>query len=259
MKFRSCLTIAGIDNFGFSGIYNDLKTFRSLNCYGVAVITSIASQTNQNVKSIFPIPKKILEDQIHTILENFTIDATKIGMVYSKTAIEIIQRHRKDLGWIVLDPVLKSSSGKDLIQKNAITALYELLTRVNLITPNLPEILFLLNEKQTKQKYDLNELKEKSILFYEKFKTPVLLKGGHNLFENQVFDIFFDGKNIQIFKKPVLTKKNIRGTGCTLSSSIACYLAKKHSLPKAIQQSQKYLLKQIRKSEDFFNVKILLH
>lgn len=259
MKSPICLTIAGIDNFGFSGVYNDIKTFRSLHCYGVAVITSIASQTNQTVKSIFPIPKKILEDQINTILENFTIGATKIGMVYSKTAIEIIEKKREYFGWIVLDPVLQSTSGAYLIEKKAISKFFNLLPKVNLVTPNLPEILFLLNQNQTKAKYNVSELKEKAIQFYEKFKIPVLLKGGHNLFENLVIDIFVDGKEIKVFKKPILTKKNIRGTGCTLSSSIASYLAKNYPLVKAIQFAEKYLLKQLQKSEEFSNIKILMH
>ncbi|MFN3604172.1 MAG: hydroxymethylpyrimidine/phosphomethylpyrimidine kinase [Leptonema sp. (in: bacteria)] len=260
MKKPICLSIAGVDNLGFSGIYNDLRTFYSLDCYGVTVITAIASQNNQGVRSIHPIPIKIIEDQIYTILNSFNINATKIGMVYKRQAIQIIENYLKNFMWIVLDPILQSTSGNFLIEKHSLFKLYDLFPKVNLVTPNIPEILYILNQKQEKDKYEIEELKEKCVKFFETFKTPVLLKGGHNQSKKIVFDIFYDGVSFSIFRHPIFTKKNIRGTGCSLSSAITSYLAKGNDLLKSIRKSEKYLQNLIKNSKDYdLYTKILWH
>lgn len=250
MEKTICLSVAGVDNLGLSGIYNDLKTFHSLNCYGVGVITAITSQTNQKVQSIFAVPKKHIEEQFITILETFSVNATKIGMVYSRSTIQFLKQNLKYLNSIVLDPVIQSSSGNFLIQKNAIMDLLELFPKVHLVTPNIPELFFILKQKKIKETYETKELEDKCIEFYKIYKTPILLKGGHNLYKNFSIDIFYDGIKITHFKNKVLIKKNIRGTGCTLSSAIACFLAKKKNLFESIQLGEKYLQNKIQKSEE---------
>lgn len=250
MEKPICLSIAGVDNFGLSGIYNDLKTFHSLNCYGVGVITAITSQTNKKVQSILAVPKKYIEEQFFTIIETFSVDATKIGMVYRRSTIQFLKQNLKYLNSIVLDPVIQSSSGNFLIQKNAIEDLLELIPKVHLVTPNIPELFVILKQKKTKENYEIKELEDKCIKFYEIFQTSILLKGGHNLTKNFVIDIFYDGKEIVHFKNKVLIKKNIRGTGCTLSSAITCFLAKKKNLFESIKLGEKYLQNKIQKSEE---------
>ncbi len=239
-----CLTIAGIDNCSVAGIYADIKTFYSLDCYGIAAVTTLTIQSIEKVIDIEPVKDKFLGDQLNVLLSTFSIDAIKIGMVYKKEHFKIIKNYIQNTNVpIVLDPILKSTSGTDFIQKKNIHYLVELFPYISLITPNIPEALFLLDYEEYPQ--TLFDLKDLVYSFYKKYLVPVLLKGGH--FENYfIYDIYFDGNIFIIHKSKRINKKQIRGTGCTLSSAITSYLAKKFSMEKAIYNAKKYMIKQIQ-------------
>ncbi|GIX41578.1 MAG: hydroxymethylpyrimidine/phosphomethylpyrimidine kinase [Leptospiraceae bacterium] len=245
-----CLTIAGIDNCAAAGIYADLKTFHNLGCYGVAAVTTITVQTIQNVVAIEPVKDFLLEEQLASLFFSFDIKALKTGMIYKKSHFKIIKRYFEQNNLpIVIDPIIRASSGKEFIQKNAIKYLIEIFPFATILTPNIPEALFLLKKKQ--YPVNLNDLKQLSFEFYKEYKIPLLLKGGHFYNSDFIYDVFFDGKEFFILKTKKISKKNIRGTGCTLSAALTSYLAKQYSLKKAIHKAKKYIVKQIKNANPY--------
>jgi hydroxymethylpyrimidine/phosphomethylpyrimidine kinase len=244
---KVCLTIAGIDNCSASGIYSDLKTFRYLDCYGVAAVTTLTVQTIQNVIEIEPVKDSLLKEQLSSISSTFNIDAIKTGMIYKKSHFKIIKNYLKNQSIpLVIDPILKATAGKKFIQDKAIQSLIELFPYATIITPNIPEALSLLNKNS--YPISLNDLKQLSYEFYKEFKIPLLLKGGHFYNSEYLFDIFFDGNEFIILKTKKLNKKHIRGTGCALSAAITSYLAKQYPLKNAIDQAKRFIVKQIQKA-----------
>ncbi|MCS7205668.1 MAG: hydroxymethylpyrimidine/phosphomethylpyrimidine kinase [Leptospiraceae bacterium] len=258
-----CLTIAGIDNLGFSGVYADLRTFHALGCYGVAAITALTIQTHDQVMEIKPTSEEFLKKQIQAAFNVWKIDAIKIGMIYSLSHIYAINDLllANSLSFpcaCVLDPIIKSSSGKELLEPRAQKEITKLFPHVKLITPNLPEILFFLKKDEEPQ--NINELKKLVEEFYLRYQVPVLLKGGH-FNSNIAYDVFFDGDQIYTFEKEKIPKSNIRGTGCALSSAITAYLAQNMSLLEAIKNAKEYINLQIQNAQALPNTEyhFLLH
>lgn len=255
-----CLTIAGIDNCAVAGIYTDLKTFHSIGCFGIAAVTTLTVQTISKVIRIQPVQDKILQEQLESLFSTFSIDSMKIGMVYKKSHYKIIKTYLKKTNIpVILDPIIKSSSGTFFIEKHGIKELKDLFSSVTVVTPNIPEILYLLNNKHIPE--SLDDLKELCFEFYSKFSTSVLLKGGH-FHHNYIYDIFFDGRDYIIFKNKKIARQHIRGTGCTHSSALTAYLGNKLPIEKALQKTKKYMIKQIqqampyKKNPDYY---IMLH
>jgi len=257
----TCLTIAGIDNCATAGIYNDLRTFHHLGCYGTAAITTITVQTIQNVIKIEPVKDSLLEEQLSAIFSSFKVNAIKTGMVFKKSHYKIIKKYLTNFDIpIVIDPIIKSTSGTSFLEVSAIKQLTELLPLVSLVTPNIPEALFLLNRDQEPNRVD--DLKKLSYDFFNEFRVPVLLKGGHSPNSDYLFDVFFDGVEFFILKTKKIDKKYIRGTGCTLSAAIISFLAKKYPLKMAIHYAKKYIVSQIKKSipyKPYSDYYIILH
>jgi len=257
----TCLTIAGIDNCAAAGIYNDLRTFHHLGCYGTAAITTITVQTIQKVIKIEPIKDSLLEEQLSAIFSSFKVNAIKTGMIFKKSHYRIIKKYLMNFKIpTVIDPILYSTSGTSFLEQSAITNLIDLFSLVSLVTPNVPEVLLLLNKNQAPS--NLNDLKKISYQFFNQFRVPVLLKGGHFNSNDIIYDIFFDGEEFFILKTRKIHKKHIRGTGCTLSAAIISYLSKNYSLKDSIHYAKEYMSDQIKKaipyknSNDYF---ILLH
>lgn len=241
-----CLTIAGIDNCAVAGIYADLKTFHSLGCFGVAAVTTLTVQTISKVIYIEPVEDKILFQQLDSLFSSFSIDSVKIGMIYKKSHLKIIKTFLKKTNIpIVLDPIIKSTSGTCFIKKKDLKELIELFNFATVVTPNIPEVRYILNKTHDPQ--TLDDLKELCYEFNLKFSTSILLKGGH-FHHNYVYDIFFDGKDFIIYKNKKINKKYIRGTGCTHSSALCAYLAKNLPLKMALQKTKIYISHQIQHS-----------
>ncbi len=183
IPFPVCLSIAGFDNCGASGLLADVKTFHSLGCYGLGIISAITVQTIQSMESIFAIPSREFEASLSATLDSFSINSLKIGMIYKKNYIKMLIKYLRNIDFpIVVDPIIKSSSGKILIEDEALPYLEKLIKISRLVTPNFPEFLFLLNRNQ-KENYSIEEIKNLCFEFYDKFHTYVLLKGGHIFFE----------------------------------------------------------------------------
>lgn len=235
---KSVLTIAGSDSIGGAGIQADIKSITCNGCYAMTAITAMTAQNTLGVKSIQESSPEFLEDQIDAIFSDIVPDAVKIGMVSNRKLIEIISRKLKDYGAknIVLDPVMVATSGAKLISEDAIETLKEnLIPLATLITPNIPESEILSGMKIETEEQMVYAAKHIS----EKFKTAVLVKGGHSI--NDANDVLYaDGKFLW-FPQERIENSNTHGTGCTLSSAIASHLAKGEPIECAINSAKKYL------------------
>ncbi|MDB2157259.1 MULTISPECIES: bifunctional hydroxymethylpyrimidine kinase/phosphomethylpyrimidine kinase [Clostridium] len=236
--FRA-LTIAGSDSCGGAGIQADLKSFQANGVYGMSVITAVTVQNTMGVFGIQDITPEIIEGQINVIFEDIRVDAVKIGMVSKIESIKAIAkalRNVENLPKVVLDPVMISKSGFNLLSRDAKdTLVKELFPLAELITPNLPEAEEILGvEIKT-----LDEMKEAAIKLMELGPKAVLVKGGH--LEDDATDLLFDGKNFILLPQERLNTTHTHGTGCTLSSAIAANLAKGMTVEEAVKAGKKYI------------------
>ena len=240
-KYYRVLTIAGSDSGGGAGIQADLKTISALGCYGMSVITALTAQNTKGVTDIYAPPAGFIRAQLEAVFEDIGADAVKIGMLYSgelvETIVEQLKKHRAKN--IVLDPVMAAQSGDTLIRSEAIETMKEhLLPLVTVLTPNLPEAALFL-----KREIDNPEEMRQAARDLAAFGTgSVLLKGGH-LTGHEADDVLYIGPEdrfVMLQGKRVKTRNN-HGTGCTLSSAVASFLAKGYALEEAARSAKQYL------------------
>lgn len=244
-RYPRVLSIAGSDSSGGAGIQADLKTFSALGCYGMTAITALTAQNTQGVRAIHSVPPAMLRDQIDAVVEDIGVDAVKIGMLHSPevvmTVAEALDAH--ELRQVVLDPVMVAANGAKLISDEAIAVLVrELFPRALVVTPNLDEAALLLDRSLTAT----DELGQAAQELLRQGAHAVLLKGGH-LPGHDVLDILVQanaaGEVAALHKlhSSRISTHNLHGTGCTLSSAIAAYLALDFSLLEAVQSARAYV------------------
>ena len=240
MKPKSkILIIAGSDSSGGAGIQADIKTITALGSYAMTAITAITSQNTTGVKSIVSIAPKEITNQITFTSKDIKPDAVKIGMLHTTKVIKSVIKSldKIKIKKIVLDPVMVAKGGTKLIDYNAIKLLKkQLMCKVNLITPNIPEAEILTKTK-IKNKEDMIFAANKLL---ENGAKNVLIKGGH-LDHKTVQDIFVNKSEIKIFSSRRYKTKNTHGTGCTLSSAIATYLSCGKTIKKSCELGIKYV------------------
>ena len=205
----------------------------------MTAITAITSQNTTGVKSVFPLSPKEVEKQIVFTSKDIKPDVIKIGMLHSSEVIFAVIKSLKQINAkkIILDPVMVAKGGAKLIDENAIKILKkELIPKTLLITPNIPETEILTNVK-IKNK---NDLEFAANILSNYGAKNILIKGGHKR-SNNIEDLFFDGKKINIFKNKKIKTKNTHGTGCTLSSAIATFLSCGKPLKKSCELGIKYV------------------
>ncbi len=239
--YKRALTIAGSDSGGGAGIQADLKTFSAIGCFGTSVITALTAQNTVAVTGIFPVPPDFIARQIDAVLSDIGTDAIKIGMLHSAEVIETvalaIERHAA--ANIVLDPVMVAKSGDKLLQDDAVQALRtRLIPLADIITPNLPEAGVLLGRDIITEHQMADACRDLAALGCQ----AVLLKGGH-LQGSGSPDLFY----VQGAARPIrleaerVNTPNSHGTGCTLSSATAAYLAQGHAVPAAVKHAKRYI------------------
>lgn len=244
---KTALTIAGSDSGGGAGIQADLKTFSALGVYGMSVITAVTAQNTVEVKSVQMIDIPIIRDQLSAVFEDLPVDAVKIGMLGSAEIVEAVADaiHIYKPKQVILDPVMVSKGGHQLLLNDAIETLKEkLLPLVTLITPNVPEAE-LLTDTKIKNSEDIYN---GCLKLWEQGAKSILLKGGH--LEGDPNDLFFDGNHYTWLKGKRIHTKNVHGTGCTLSSAITAFVAKDLSLQEAVKKGKAYITKAIEHSID---------
>ena len=238
--YPSVLTIAGFDGSGGAGIQADIKTISALGCYATSVLTALPIQNTTGVKSIHPIPYTVVEEQLHAILYDIFPQAIKIGMVHSSDLVATIVRVLGDYPKpkLVFDPVMVATSGHKLIEDKTIQSLIEQLFPLSdIITPNLDEaaVLARMPIKTVDDMY----------LAGEKIKAlgcrSLLLKGGH-LASKQLTSLYFSAEGqVDEYHSKKYDTCNTHGSGCTLSSAIASYLARGETLSEAVVLGQDYV------------------
>ena len=240
MKPRSkILIIAGSDSSGGAGIQADIKTITSLGSYAMTAVTAITIQNTTGVKSIIPISPKDIEEQIIFTSKDINPDAVKIGMLHSSKVIKAVIKSLNIIKpkKIILDPVMIAKGGARLINIEAIKTLKKnLMSKVNLITPNIPEAEVLSNSK-IRSSQDMVYAAKKILNLGAK---NVLIKGGH-LKGKFIEDIFINKKEIKIFRNKKITTKNTHGTGCSLSSAITTFFSCGKPLKKSCELGTKYV------------------
>ena len=238
--YKSVLTIAGSDSSGGAGIQADIKTISANGAYGASVITATTAQNTQGVRDIHAIPVAHLVQQIEAVLDDIEFGSVKIGMLHSSEVIDAVKNTlaKYKIKNIVLDPVMIASSGDALLNQNAIDSLKAFLPSVLLMTPNIPEAELLIGES-----IELNNVKSSAKELGEKYKTSVLLKGGHLKFTDIMTDTLYNyqTKEITTIQNRAVKTINTHGTGCSLSSAIATYIALEDSLENATIKGCSYL------------------
>jgi hydroxymethylpyrimidine/phosphomethylpyrimidine kinase len=247
-SYASVLTIAGSDCSGGAGIQADLKTFAALGCYGASAITAVTVQNTLGVKKLHKLPPELVQDQIIAVMEDIKCASIKIGMVYNHILAEAIAAVIKDYtAPIIFDPVMVSSNGNLLLKKDAIDTLKkELFPLCTLVTPNLDEAAALTSIKIC----TLKDMENAANRLLEDGCRAVLIKGGH-LKGTTLFDLYLDqqGKP-QVFSSSRIDTNNTHGTGCTLSSAIAAYIARRYNLIPAIKKARQFVHRAIDSGKD---------
>jgi len=242
---KNLLTIAGSDSCGGAGIQADLKAFSAHGVYGMSVITAVTAQNTQGVFAVQDINPEVIKAQIDAIFEDIEVHGIKIGMVSQIDTIKAIAQKLRQFKPknIVIDPVMISKSGYDLLQPEAkATLVEELIPLADLLTPNLPEAEVITNTKIE----NVEEMKFAAKLIYDMGVKNVLIKGGH--LQDRAVDILFDGEEFTLFESKRIETKNTHGTGCTLSSSIAANLGKGFDMKTALELSKQYITTAIKHS-----------
>ena len=205
----------------------------------MTAITAVTAQNTKRVSGIHLIPAEIVCAQIEACLSDIGADAIKIGMLGSaaivKAAAAALEKHARKIP-IVLDPVMVSTSGKSLLPGNAIGALKKhLLPLAALVTPNLPEAKVLTGTKGA-------EKAGRKLI--EMGARAALIKGGHATKET-IDDVLVWAHGVDVYAFPRIKTRHTHGTGCTLSTAIACGLAKGQPLPLAVGRAREFLQKAI--------------
>ena len=250
MKPKSkILIIAGSDSSGGAGIQADIKTVTALGGYAMTAVTAVTSQNTTGVKSVIAVPPKEIEKQILFTVKDIKPDAIKIGMLHSQDVILSVIKALKVVKAkkIILDPVMIAKGGYKLINDKAIKILKEqLIKKVNLITPNIPEAEVLTNMKIK----NLDEMIKAANILLKFGVKNILLKGGHGK-TKLMNDVFLNKKELKIFKNKKIKTKNTHGTGCTLSSAITTFFACGKDLNKSCELAIKYVNQSIRSNLNY--------
>lgn len=237
------LTIAGFDPSCGAGTVADLKTFAAHGCYGVAAITSLTVQNTQGVQAVHNTPSAELREQLDVLAKDSEIAAVKIGMLGNRgNAVvvgEFLDAHK--FTHVVHDPVMKSSSGTELLDAGGVKYVAtELLKRSSVITPNIAEAE-LLTGITIKETADMEAAAKKIV---EMGARAVIVKGGHM---DRAIDVLFDGTEIVQLGGEKVKTENTHGTGCTFASALTAQLAAGRNLMEAATLAKAYVTKAIEK------------
>lgn len=250
-QYARVLSIAGSDSGGGAGIQADIKSISACGAYAATAVTAITAQNTLGVQQIHPIPVPDLQAQIQSVLSDIGADAIKIGMLHASKVIDGVVESLENYPNIpiILDPVMVATSGDRLLESSAVEALKtNLIPKCTLVTPNIDEAGILLNRPLTSDKLS----KDTAIELSEKYGVAVLLKSVEQR-AGILADIFHHPKEgkTQVFEKAHLPTPNTHGTGCSLSASIAAYVARGFDLSTAIAKANDYLHQALKAGQPY--------
>ncbi|MCR5602715.1 MAG: bifunctional hydroxymethylpyrimidine kinase/phosphomethylpyrimidine kinase [Lachnospiraceae bacterium] len=235
---KTALTIAGSDSGGGAGIQADIKTMTMNGVYASSAITALTAQNTTGVKSVKEVDEEFLKDQLDCVFTDIYPDAVKTGMIPNASLMKVIAdaltfyKARN----IVVDPVMVATSGASLMADTALDAMKKLIIPLaTVITPNIPEAEALLCVRIESEK----DMELAAVSLYETYGCAVLVKGGHGI--NDASDYLYSDMGGKWYTSKRIDNPNTHGTGCTLSSAIAAFLAKGNGLDEAIGLAKDYL------------------
>ena len=235
------LTIAGFDPSSGAGITADIKTIAAHECFGFSCITALTVQSTQGVRRVEGVAPKIVAETLDALASDVDIEAVHIGMLGNGQVVQVVADFlsRMKLPHVVLDPILKSSSGAVLLDAAGTRLLIEkLIPLVELITPNLDEASVLAGMTVT----NLDEMREAAGRLHALGSANVVVTGGH--LEKAIDLLSFTttrGTEQEVFKADRLRSNSTHGTGCAFSTALACHLALGRGLPEAVLLSKVYV------------------
>jgi hydroxymethylpyrimidine/phosphomethylpyrimidine kinase len=231
------LSIAGSDPSSGAGIQTDIKTFQTLGAFGMAVPAALTVQNSRGVSGVEPVSSRMLSKQLDTLLSDIKPDAIKTGMLLTRQNVDAVARAvgTFKIKNLVIDPVLRSSSGKILLQPGALPSLKKnLLPRALIITPNVPEAE-IISGLSIRNERDM-DFAAGTIL--DLGPSYVLIKGGHR--SGPATDTLYGSKAVLSFST-VRRKGEFHGTGCALSSAIAVFIAQGYPVEKAVEKAKEFV------------------
>ncbi len=240
---KAALTIAGSDSSGGAGIQADIKTMSALGVYAESVVTALTAQNTMGVQGVVATDPDFVFLQMESVFSDIYPNAVKIGMLPTAEVVHAVGQglQRFDAQNVVLDPVMVATSGDALSEAPAVQALFDLFPQASVVTPNIPEAEVLSGMPiETKE-----DMLAAAKAIQSKGARAVLVKGGHLAEEADDVLLEANGAVTWLSAQRVETK-NTHGTGCTLSSAIASYLAKGETLKHAVAFAKRYLTEAIQ-------------
>ncbi len=240
------LIVAGSDSGGGAGIQADLKSVMALGAYGTTAITALTAQNTLGVQGVFPVDPAFIARQMESVLDDIGSDAVKTGMLHSAEVIDavadVLEARCSDLP-IVVDPVMVSTSGHDLLEPAAVQTLTRRMSLVaTVMTPNVREA-----EKLTGlQITDLDSMVHAAEMLRTTGPQAVVVKGGHLEGGEVMRDVLASGSGTRVFEGPRVETTSTHGTGCTLASAIAASLAYGLGLEESVERARAYLYTALR-------------
>ncbi|WP_228051665.1 bifunctional hydroxymethylpyrimidine kinase/phosphomethylpyrimidine kinase [Sphaerospermopsis aphanizomenoides] len=235
------LTIAGSDSGGGAGIQTDLRTFAFHCVHGTSAITCITAQNTLDVIRVDAMPSEAVIAQIRAVVEDIGVQAAKTGMLLNQEIISTVAQEVRTLqiNNLVLDPVMVSRTGAQLIDDDAVKTLRdELIPQAAIITPNRYEAQILSGLEIV----SLEDMQTAAEIIHKNLGTKaVLVKGGGMSGELRGVDVWFDGERLEVLRTKQVETKNTHGTGCTLSAAITANLALGKDLWNAVQEAKEYV------------------
>jgi hydroxymethylpyrimidine/phosphomethylpyrimidine kinase len=236
------LTVAGSDSGGGAGIQADLKTMLALGVHGMSVVTAVTAQNSLGVQGYWELPAVAVDAQLASVLDDIGVDAVKTGMLASADLVGVVAKRLADVAApVVVDPVCVSKHGDPLLSADAVDAIRaELLPHATVVTPNLPEVARLTGVDVT----DAATQRRAADALLSLGPSWVLVKGGH--LAGDAVDLLTDGDTVLELRAPRLDNRHTHGTGCTLASAIASFLARGDDVETAVRQAKEFVTEAIR-------------
>jgi hydroxymethylpyrimidine kinase/phosphomethylpyrimidine kinase len=235
---RTVLSIAGWDPCAGAGLAADLKTIAAFGQYGVGVVTSVTAQNTQGIHAIYDLPMEFIAQQIESLTSDVEIHAVKVGMLGTIRSVNIVASLIESLRLpnVVVDPVLRSTSGTALLEKKAIPALKEkLFPLAEVVTPNLSEATTFTGIRIG----ELRSMKDAARKMVQAGARRVVVTGGQ--MGGRAIDVFYDGSSFSLYDSTRVQSSNTHGLGCTFSTAVACLLARGTPHAEAVDAAKRYI------------------
>lgn len=249
-RVPNVLSIAGSDPSGGAGIQADLRTFAALGVYGCAALTALTAQNTVAVSAVFPVPADFVRQQLEAVFSDIELSAVKIGMLGSLAAARVVADILRAYSppFVVLDPVMRASTGAVLLADDALRALRdELMPLATIVTPNAFEAGVLAGTPAPRSVREAHDAAQRLVAHGAR---AVLVTGGHLDEPDVSVDVLHMDSDTFEYRVPRIAAIETHGTGCTLSSAIAAFLARGHALPDACERAQRFVSDAIARRDE---------